>query len=258
MESRNPVLSRSDAFSRAAPSADQLEDMYRAPAYAGERPAVRRMTIDDVVVRSAMTLATLVAVGAVAWWLRLGIGFAILGLIGGLVLALVISFKRVTSPALVLAYAGLEGLVLGVISRFFEAAYSGIVVQAVLGTVLAFAAMLGVYATRIIRVTPKFTKIVIGMGGALLLLMVVNLVSRLFLPEGIGIRTDSTLGILFSVVAIGVGCLFLMLDFDMIERGIAAGAPERESWLAAFGLTVTLVWIYLEILRLLSYLRGNE
>lgn len=257
MESRNPVLSRRDAFRRLDPSVERLEEMYQAPAYAPERPLQRRMTIDDVVVRSALTLGTLVAVGAVAWWLDLGVGFAILGLIGGFVLAMVIAFKRVTNPAVILAYAGLQGLVLGVISHYFETRFQGIVVQAVLGTVLAFGAMLGVYATRIIRVTPKFTKVVVGMGGALVLLMLVNLVSYLFLPSGIGIRTDSTLGILFSLVAIGVGCLFLMLDFDMIERGIQAGAPERESWLAAFGLTVTLVWIYLETLRLLSYLRGD-
>lgn len=257
MESRNPVLSRRDAFSRTPPSADQLEAMYRAPSYAPERPTERRMTVDDVVIRSVLTLGTLLVVAAAAWWLNLGIGFAFVGLIAGFVLAMVIVFKRVTNPALVLAYAGAQGLVLGVISHFFETAYAGIVVQAVLGTVLAFAAMLGVYATRIIRVTPKFTKVVVGMGAALVLLMLVNLVSYLFLPQGIGIRTDSTLGILFSLVAIGVGCLFLMLDFDMIEKGIQGGAPEREAWLAAFGLTVTLVWIYLEILRLLSYLRGD-
>lgn len=257
MESRNPVLSRRDAFSRTPPNADQLETMYRAPSYAPERPTQRRMTVDDVVIRSVLTLGTLLIVAAAAWWLNLGIGFAFVGLIAGLVLAMVIVFKRVTNPALILAYAGAQGLVLGVISHIFETAYAGIVVQAVLGTVLAFAAMLGVYATRIIRVTPKFTKVVVGMAAALVLLMLVNLVSYLFLPQGIGIRTDSTLGILFSLVAIGVGCLFLMLDFDMIEKGIQGGAPEREAWLAAFGLTVTLVWIYLEILRLLSYLRGD-
>lgn len=257
MESRNPILSRRDAFSRLDPSVERLEEMYRAPAYQPERPLQRKMTIDDVVVRSGMTLGTVVAVAALAWWLDLGFPFAILGLIGGFVLAMVIAFKRVTNPPVILSYAGLQGLVLGVISHFFESAFQGIVVHAVLGTVLAFGAMLGVYATRIIRVTPKFTKVVVGMGGALVLLMLVNLVSRLFLPDGIGIRADTPLGILFSLVAIGVGCLFLMLDFDMIERGIQAGAPEREAWLAAFGLTVTLVWIYLEILRLLSYLRGE-
>lgn len=257
MESRNPVLSRRDAFSRTPPSADQLEAMYRAPSYAPQQPRQRRMTIDDVVMRSLATLGTVVAVAAVAWWLDLGFGFAIAGLIGGFVLAMIIAFKRVTNPAVILAYAAAQGLVLGVISHAFEIAYQGIVLHAILGTVLAFGAMLGVYATRIVRVTPKFTKVVVGMGLALVALMLVNLVSYLFLPNGIGIRTDSTLGILFSVVAIGVGCLFLMLDFDMIEKGVEAGAPEREAWLAAFGLTVTLVWIYLEILRLLSYLRGD-
>ncbi len=255
MESRNPVLSRRNAFSGggAPPSVDQLEAMYNAPSSA-EQP---RMTIDSVVLRTAITLGVLVASGAVAWVLNFGIPIAIVALITALVLGLVVAFKRVTSPPLILAYAAAEGVVLGVISHVFESFYSGIVTQAVLGTVAAFVAMLVAYSTRLIRVTPKFTKIVIGAGAGLVLLMLVNLVSYMFLPEGIGIRTDSGLGIAFSLIALVVGCLFLALDFDMIEKGIAHGAPEKESWLAAFGLTVTLVWIYLEILRLLSYFRGD-
>ena len=258
MESRNPILGKRGSFSRGGhatfddlPSDQQLHDMYAAPAYTPEK----RMTIDDVVMRTAATLGVLVAVGAGAWVLGLGIGFAFVGIIVGLGLALFISFKRKTNPALILLYAAAEGLALGVISHFFSNQFSGIVVQAVLGTVLAFIGMLAAYSTRLIRVTPKFVKGVVGAGVALLGLMVINLVVSFFVPGGIGIRTDSALGILFSIVAIGVGCLFLVLDFAAIEGGIKAGAPEREAWLAAFGLTVTLVWIYLEILRLLSYLR---
>ncbi len=266
MESRNPVLGRRGAFSRGGhasfdvPSDQQLRDMYEAPAYTPPR----RMTIDDVVVRTAITLGVLVAVAAASWWLGLGIGWAFGGLVVGLGLALFIIFKRSTNPALVLAYAAAEGVVLGVISHFFAAAYSGgtgiassIVVQAVLGTVLAFAGMLAAYSTGVIKVTRKFVKAVVGAGVALLGLMVINLVAYLFVGGGIGIRTDSTLGILFSVAAIIVGCLFLALDFAAIEGGIKAGAPEKEAWLAAFGLTVTLVWLYIEILRLLSYLQSE-
>lgn len=260
MESRNPVLGRSGAFSRGGyaasgvPSADDLQRMYDAPSYAPPKP----MTIDDVVVRTAATLGVLVAVAAVAWWGGLGLGWAFGGFIVGLGLGLFIAFKRSTNPALVLAYAAAQGLALGVISHFFtdpRIGYGSIVVHAVLGTVLAFAGMLAVYSTGAIRVTPKFVKGVIGAGIALVGLMVINLMAAFFVDGGIGIRAGGPLAILFSVVAIIVGCLFLVLDFAAIEGGIKAGAPEREAWLAAFGLTVTLVWIYLEILRLLSYLR---
>lgn len=258
MESRNPILGKSNSFSRGGyatfnevPSDRELRQMYDAPAYAPPRG----MTIDDVVMRTAITLGVLVAVGAAAWVLNLGIGFAFVGIIVGLGLALFISFKRKTNPALVLAYAAAEGLALGVISHVFSNAYHGIVVQAVLGTVLAFIGMLAAYSAGLIKVTSRFVKGVIGAGIALLGLMVLNLVLSFFIDGGLGIREAGPLGILFSVVAIVVGCLFLVLDFAAIEHGIKAGAPEREAWLAAFGLTVTLVWIYLEILRLLSYLR---
>lgn len=263
MESRNPVLGRRGAFSRGGapgvPSAGDLRRMYEAPSYAPPR----RMTIDDVVVRTGATLAVLVAVAAVAWWRNLPLPWAFGGLIVGLGLALFIAFKRSTNPALILAYAAAKGLFLGVISHVFSSAQSSpagglvssIVVQAILGTALAFAGMLAVYSSGVIRVTRKFVKGVIGAGIALLGLMIVNLVASLFVGGGIGIRGGGALAIVFSVVAIIVGCLFLVLDFAAIESGIAAGAPQREAWLAAFGLTVTLVWIYLEILRLLSYLR---
>lgn len=257
MESRNPVLGKRDAFSRGGyatfdvPSDQDLQQMYDAPSYAPPR----RMTIDDVVMRTAITLGVLVATGAAAWVFNLGIGVAFVAALAGFGLALFISFKRKTSPALVLAYAALEGVFLGVISHYFEGAYHGIVVQAVLGTVLAFIGMLAAYSTGVIRVTPKFTKMVVGAGIALVGLMVINLVLSFFVEGGLGLRAGGPLAIVFSIVAIGVGCLFLALDFAMIEDGVKNGAPEREAWLAAFGLTITLVWIYLEILRLLSYFR---
>jgi uncharacterized YccA/Bax inhibitor family protein len=142
-----------------------------------------------------------------------------------------------------------------VISHMYNDLYNGIVFQAVVGTALAFAAMLTVYSLRIIRVTPKFTKFVVAAGLGLFGLMLVNLVARFFIEDGIGIRSGGPLAYVFSIAVILFGCFLLMLDFNEIEQGVKAGAPEKYSWLMAFGLTMTLVLLYLEILRLLSYLR---
>jgi len=249
MKSSNPVLTRPDTFSRdawPAPSAGELDAMYAVPA---------RMTIDDVVVRTAMLLAVIAGTGTAAWVLDLGRGPAIAAALAGFVLSLVIIFKKVTSPPLILAYAAAEGVFLGAISHAFDVVYPGIVIQAVLGTATAFGGMLVAYKSGRIRVTPRFTRMAIGAGLGLLGLMLVNLVAGMFTGGGLGLRDGGPLAIVFSLVAIGVACMFLALDFDQVEKAIAAGAPERESWRAAFGLIVTLVWLYLEILRLISYFR---
>lgn len=260
MQSNNPILSRRDTFTRAGtvgfdappPSASDLQQMYDAPA-------ARRMTMDDVVMKTAMTLGVLLAAGAGAWLLLPpSVSFSLLlpTLLVGLGLGLFISFRRAISPPLILTYAAVQGVLLGTISRVFEEQFSGIVVQAVLATAIVFAATLAVYKSGRIRVTPRFTKIVVIAGFGAMGLMLVNLGASLFGVEGgLGLRDGSPLSIVFGLAMVGLGALFLVLDFDLVEKGIAAGAPERESWLAAFGLTVTLIWIYLEILRLISYFR---
>jgi len=213
------------------------------------------MTVDSVVLRTGILLAVIATTGGVAWGLNLAQGPAILAAITGFALAMVVTFKRVTSPPLILAYAAVEGVFLGSISHAFNNAYPGIVIQAVVGTAMAFAGMLLAYRSGRIRVTPRFTKMVVGAAIGLLGLMIVNLVAGLFTAGGLGLRDGGPLAIVFSLVAIGVACMMLALDFDYVEKAIAGGAPEREAWLAAFGLTVTLVWLYIEILRLTSYLR---
>lgn len=266
MRSSNPILTREGGFGRGAPpTADQLSQMYNAPSYAGPPLAAeRRMTLDDVVLRTAATLGILIVVGAAAWALDLTIGFAVLGAIAGFVLAMVNIFKRKVSPPLILAYAACEGLFLGVISHYFNTAFSAgspligsIVTQAVIGTTLAFVGMLAAYSLRIIRVTQRFAKFAVGAGIAVVGLMFVNLLAGLFIPGGLGLRSGGTMAILFSLIAIGVGCLFLALDFHEIERGVQMGAPASYAWTCAFGLTLSLVWIYLEMLRLLSYFTRN-
>ncbi|GIH99068.1 Bax inhibitor-1/YccA family protein [Planobispora takensis] len=262
MESKNPVFNRmspakgQQSWGQPTPSPEHLQGMYDAPSYAP--PAQRTMTIDDVVVRGFMTLGTLVVSAAVAWQLNLGWGAAIAGMLVGLVLALVISFKQSPNPALILGYSVAYGVAVGVISHIMEDFYPGIVIQAVLGTALAFGAMLTVYSLRIVRVTPKFTKFVVAAALGLMAALLVNWIASIFIPGGFGLREAGPIGYLVSIAAILLGCFFLLLDFDEVERGVKAGAPAKYSWLMAFGLTVTLVWIYLEILRLLSYFSGDD
>lgn len=258
MESRNPAFRHMSEQARReyTPTPQQLHDMYSQPAYAP--PAYRTMTVDDVVVKGFLSLGMLALTGTVAWVLNLGLGIAMVSALIGLGVGLYLSFSGKASAALTLTYAGFYGIAVGTLSHFYESFYNGIVLQAVLGTALAFGGTLAVYALRVIRVTPKFTRFVLAAGFALIGLMLINLVVSLFIDGGIGIRGDGALGIGFSVIAILVGCFFLMLDFDMVERGAQAGLPEKYAWACAFALTSTLVWIYLEVLRLLAILNSND
>jgi uncharacterized YccA/Bax inhibitor family protein len=225
--------------------------MYNAPAYTPQRS----MTIDDVVVRSFLTLGTLVVAGALAWVFvpaSAAGAVSLLAIIVGLVFWAIVTFGRKVNPALVIGFAASYGVAMGLISHAYNDVYHGVVLQAVIGTALAFGSMLTVYALRIVRVTQKFARFTIAAGLALVGLMILNLLVSIFHVGGIGIRGDGPLGVIFSVAAILVGCLYLLLDFNSIEEGVRTGAPEKAAWLAAFGLTLTLVWIYLEMLRFLS------
>ncbi|WNI15824.1 Bax inhibitor-1/YccA family protein [Actinacidiphila sp. ITFR-21] len=233
---------------------DQMERMYAGPAAGPAQTG--RMTIDDVVMRTAMTLG-LVAVGAVLGWTVIPdrFGLALGSALIAFVLAMVQSFKRAPVPALILGYAAFEGVFLGVLSHMYNDAWQGAPVQAVLGTMAVFAGMLVAYRTRLIRVTARYQRIGLAIAVGFLLAMVVNLLFLAFgSSDGLGLTTGG-LGIVFCLLGIGLGAFFLSLDFKRVEDGIRYGAPRQESWLAAFGLTVSLVWIYLELLRLISVLR---
>ncbi|MEU6817274.1 Bax inhibitor-1/YccA family protein [Streptomyces sp. NPDC046860] len=226
-------------------------------------PATGRMTMDDVVVRSAITLGTVV-VGAVLAWALLPVSTTSYALAFGsaiiaMVLGLVQSFKRKPSPALILGYAVFEGIFLGVISEMFNSRWSGAPFQAVLGTMAVSAATLLVYKAGWIRVTARYARIGMTIAIAFVLAMVVNMLLVAFgvAPDG-GLRGMGPLGAIVGVIAILLGAFFLTLDFKQIEDGIAYGAPREESWLAAFGLTVSLVWIYLEMLRLVAIFSNND
>jgi len=277
MKSSNPVFARSAEFNGRGgaiandPSQWQV-DLNGSPTHT--QPGTGRMTIDSVVEKTAITLGLLTVAAAVTWFaigdvidpttgeavMGKAMTFAMIGVFVGFALAMVNSFKKVVSPALVLAYAVFEGVFIGAFSKVI-AAYVGetsIVFQAVLGTVVAFAGTLAAYKFFNIQVTDKFRKIMMISGFAIIGVLLINMVLSLTgVFESGGLRGFNTLGLLVSCALVVYATFCLILDFDYAEKGIQAGLPERESWRVAFGLTVTLVWIYIEILRILAILRGD-
>ena len=288
MRSNNPVFNRSEEFNRASSNA-YGNQTYSAggasyPGYgdAGTDPSTwgtgtpgqveqRRMTVDSVVQKTAISIALVFVAAFATWWwigdvvdgstidndaLAKAQMLSIVGAGGAFLLSLVNSFKRVISPALVMAFALAEGVALGAISKFFDTMYPGVVTQAVLGTFAAFAGTLAAYKFFEIKVGDRFRTFVIagmfGMVGLGLLSLVLS-----FFGIQTGLFGFGALGLVMSIVGLTLGVFMLILDFDFVENGVAAGLPERESWRAAFGLTVSLVWIYTNLLRSLAILRGD-
>ncbi len=243
---------------------------YQAPYQ--ETKASRPLTIDDVVTKTGVTLAVLAATAVVSYFLvasnlALAMPLTLIGALGGLGLVLVATFgRKQDSPAIVLSYAVLEGLFLGALSFVFanfavSNANAGVLIgEAVLGTFGVFFGMLVVYKTGAIRVTPKFTRMVVAALFGVLFLMLGNFVLAMFGVgggAGLGLRSGGPLAIIFSLVCIGIAAFSFLIDFDAADQMVRAGAPEKAAWGIALGLTVTLVWLYIEILRLLSYLQND-
>jgi uncharacterized YccA/Bax inhibitor family protein len=242
METRNPVL-KSRTFAG-----------YARPVELGEG-----MTIQGTVNKTGFLLLLAFATSAWVWWMFYTSGdastvgpYVLLGAIGGLVVALVTVFKQAWAPITAPLYALLEGLVLGGVSAMFESLYHGIVLEAVGLTFGVLACMLLAYKSGLIRATEKFKLGVIAATGGIVLLYVASFVLGFFGVQIPGIFGNGPVGILFSLVVVGIAALNLVLDFDAIERGVAGGAPKFMEWFGAFALLVTLVWLYLEILRLLA------
>ena len=243
-----------------------LEAQYQAPS--ATNADMRRMTYDDVIIRTAGMFAVILATGALSWSLvtneatrGLGVMAMFAGAIGSLVLGLVNSFKRAPSPALILAYATFEGLLLGSISGVMEALYEGIVVQAVLATLATFGAMLAAYSYGGFRVQGRFRRVVVV---ATFGYMIFSLINFFLMVTGLttgawGLRSLTIMGIPLGVplgiLAVILASFFLAIDFESIGNGVRNGLPQRYAWAGAFGLVVTLVWLYVEFLRLLSYFR---
>jgi len=284
MQSNNPVFRRSDAFNGASTNAYGNQTYpgngaayqgygqtpgYDQPQYGAPTTTGRPMTIDSVVQKTAMALGVVIVFATLTWWFigdlrpsvpeselerNIGIlyGALMIGSFGAFGLSLVNSFKRVISPALVLAFCALEGVALGALSKFFDVRLGdGIVTQAVIGTFAAFAGTLAAYKFFNIQVGNKFRTFVIaamfGMVGLGLLEMVLGAFG-----SQIGLFGFGGIGLLFAIAGLVLGVFMLILDFDFVEQGVAAGIEERESWRAAFALTVSLVWIYTNLLRILA------
>ena len=274
MKTSNPVLSRlgqaaererTAGYGPYGPPAGQPgygQPYPSAAGYPASAPAVQPMTIDDVVVKTVMLLG-ITGVSAVAAWNLIPnslIGAAWIGAaVVGLVLGFIISFSRMANPALVIAYAVVEGAFVGLVSKFFQsiAGYQSIVLQAVVATFGVFFLMAFLYRARVIRATPKFTRGLIAVMGGLFAVMLINFVLALF-GVHTGLRDNGAIGIIFSLVCIVVASLSFILSFNEIEEGVRMGLPQRYSWTAAFGILVSLIWLYIEVLRLLSFLQGDD
>jgi uncharacterized YccA/Bax inhibitor family protein len=237
--------------------------------FGGSLPEVTsRMTLNGTINKTGILLVLAIASAGFTWFQFLQSGnpadvmpYMLGGMLGGLVFALVTIFKKEWAPVTAPAYALLEGLVLGGLSAVFELRYPGIAIQAVGLTFGTLFAMLFLYRTGVIKVTEKFRLGVFAATGGIALFYLLEMVLRLF---GInfagpnGVNGSGMIGIGFSLIVVGVAALNLVLDFDFIEKGVQYGAPKYMEWYGAFGIMVTLVWLYLEMLRLLSKMRSRN
>ncbi len=236
------------------------EDTFDRFSYlTGEAPA-QRMTLRGTLDRASILFAIAVSVAAVTAVFVAGApGLAFPAVAGGailaFVLALVVSFKPELASSVGLAYAAAEGVFLGAVSYVAERLYPGIALQAVLGTGVITGVMLLLYRSRVIRATPTFKKIVIGMTLAVAIMYGVGMIVWLMGMRVPYINDATPLGIGISLFLIGLAAFNLILDFDLIEQGVAEGAPKQMEWYGGFALLVTVAWIYIEVLRLLSKLR---
>ncbi|UTT70719.1 Bax inhibitor-1/YccA family protein [Arthrobacter sp. DNA4] len=243
---------------------EQLRQMYSQPS-AG--PAdTGRMTFDDVIMKTAACLGAVVVGAAITLTVaqQLASMLMIVGALGGFVLALVNTFKKQPSPALILAYAALEGLFLGGLTRILDGMFPGVGLQAVIGTLSVFAVTLLLFKSGKVRATPKAMRffMIAIIGYAVFSLVNMVMMWTGVLQQPFGMRSIEIfgipLGVFIGLLAIGLAAFSLIMDFTSIEEGVRNGAPQRFSWTAAFGLTVTLVWLYVEIIRLLAILRGDD
>tara|TARA_B100001248_G_scaffold262669_1_gene260696 strand:+ start:97983 stop:98720 length:738 start_codon:yes stop_codon:yes gene_type:complete len=243
-ESSNPALNE-NTFSRLERSA-----------------AANKMTIGGSAIKTLILLTLVCLSGSFSWQYMLqnpekAYGMLMGGVITGLVLAMVIIFKQTLAPMLSPLYALAQGFVLGGLSASMEVMYPGIVVQAITLTLATLLAMLSLYGMRIIQATAKFRAALLAATGGIFLVYIASFILGFFGVSVPFIHSATPIGIGFSLIVVGIAALNLVLDFDLIERGARAGAPKYMEWYGAFALMVTLIWLYIEILRLLSKLRSR-
>ncbi len=232
--------------------------------FQGLESSANPMTLNGTVNKTAMLLALMMITAVYTWGTFFATGdpasitpYLWVGVIGGLIIAIATIFLKKYAGILAPLYALFEGLAIGGISAFYEARYPGVVIQAAGLTFGTLLCLLIAYRTGAIKATENFKLGIVAATGAIFLLYVVNMILSMFgMPIGF-IHESGTFGIIFSLVVVVIAALNLVLDFDFIETGVARGAPKYMEWYAAFGLLVTLVWLYLEMLRLLGKLRNN-
>lgn len=277
MQSSNPVLTRYEKNDKSGFAYAEGVNAYTQAAAGGAGSADvntafqqvtagggARLTMNDVIVKCLAVFAVTVVFAVVGWNLVESMPWVMwVGLLGGLGLGLVNAFKKVPSPPLILLYAVFQGVFLGGISNFYNTLalsneYQGIVLQAVIATMTTFGVMLTLYLTGVIKVTKKFQSVMMVAVVSYLVLGLASFVAALFgVGGGWGFYGIDGIGLIICVFGVLIAAFFLLLDFEAISQGIKQGAPERESWRMAFGLLVTLIWLYLEFLRLLSILTRN-
>ncbi|MCZ9308874.1 Bax inhibitor-1/YccA family protein [Corynebacterium uberis] len=274
MRSSNPVLrTLTDTDRRSGDTLrGTMQQGYPSAPAPTQMDQQRPMTVDDVVTKTGITLAVIIALGAATFVTGMynpGIAMILTGIgaIGGFITVLVSTFGRKFGSAVVtLLYAAFEGLFVGGFSFVFanvsfgqganQSSGMAIVGQAIVGTVGVFLGMLFVYKSGAVRVTPKFNRIVTGAIVGVAVLTLINLIAAVFFNYN-PLRDGGTLAIIFSLVCIVLAALSFLQDFDLADGMIRAGAPANQAWGVALGLSVTLVWLYTEILRLLSYMRNS-
>jgi uncharacterized YccA/Bax inhibitor family protein len=277
MQSTNPVLTRYEKNDKSGYAYAEGVNAYTQASAGGAGAADTnaafqqvtagggaRLTINDVLVKGLLVFGVTVVFAVLGWNLVDSMPWVMwVGMIVGLVLGLVNAFKKQPSPVLILLYAVFQGVFLGGISNFYNQLalsqrYEGIVLQAVLATMTTFGVMLTLYLTGVIKVTKKFQSIMIVALVSYMLLGIASLVAALFgVGGGWGFYGIDGIGLAICVIGVLLAAFFLLLDFEAISQGIKLGAPERESWRMAFGLLVTLIWLYLEFLRLLAIFTRN-
>ncbi|GAA2751566.1 Bax inhibitor-1/YccA family protein [Amnibacterium kyonggiense] len=251
----NPALSNNPAFKKGSTvTAADLEELYERPAAS---PAdTGRMTYEDTAVKTVILFAVLLATSAVGWFVP---ALAIVGALVGFVLAMVNTFKREPSVPLIVLYAAAEGLFVGGISRIFDDRWNGIVAQAGLATLVTVGVTLALFASGKIRASARATKIFLI---AMVSYAVFQLVNVVLMITGVAGGTfglqSGVLGVIIGVAVVIMAAYSLVLDFDQIQQGVRRGIPAKYGWTGAFGIMVTVVWLYVEFLRLIAILRGNN
>ena len=270
----NPALSNNPALNGKTLTAEELRRIYDQPAATLQRPGVDQtetsggdaqlppvvgsaspMTYENTISKTAILFVVVLATAAVGWFFPI---LMLPGALVGLVLGLVNSFKKEPNVALIVGYAAAQGLFLGGISGVFEAQWAGIVTQAIIGTFSVFGVTLLLFRSGKVRTSPRMNKIVLIAMVGYLVFSLINMVLMLtgVVTDPWGLR-NGWLGLAIGAIAVLLAAYSLVMDFELIQNGVRNRVPERYGWSAAFGITVTLIWLYLEILRILAILRGD-